>query len=860
MKRHPRPAGPPCFDSPLGRFFLLLATTSFLLSVPGAATPINPPLGPHVPPGPDEFAAATSFTAQDRVVLTSYFYWYDVYSGAHLTNADGSDALTDHPPTLTGFSYKSAAWHRQQLLDMIDAGIDVLLPVYWGEPSQRLPGVPVAGQPWSFAGLPPLVTARAELVAEGKQPPRIGLFYDTSTLEYNAAGRRIDLTTDHGRRWFYESIRDFFSLIPARDWAMIEGRPIVFLYAAGFAAAHDQTCIDYVRQEFARDFSGRDPYIVREVSWNVRADNTYAWGGAISLKNPGVGALGPGYDHSAVPGREPLIVPRENGAFFERNWVRFLRRPSNLVHIETWNEYHEGTDIAASREYGRQYLELNRKFVDLFKAGVKPPRPTGPFSDARSIRVRLGPTNEVRGLTQFEFADGATRPAEAAGSPCRETAPTVHAGRYVYFQIDDSFKWADDMLVDVAVEYFDAGSGTFRVEYDGPDPNAPFNGAYTSSPTQVTLGESGQWKLAKFRLLEARFLNSQNGGADFRIAVQAPSLKLRLVTVSRQGVPAEAGQPRRGWQQDFGEPLDAAWVRGGATGDLFRATDGLLRVEPSPAGPAWLTAAVPGEGLVEAEVLARLRVVEPSDVGGALGGVALGVDGTAGTGFACRFRSGTAGVRGLEWAGWDGTPGPVATFAWQPNRWYWLRARHEPRPLTGGADLLARLWLADGETPEPAGWLVWWDYYPATTARRGFAGLATGMSPAAIEYDYWLLQADGLPEIPVRLPALKPARPELEPVGWSPATGLTLRLHGTADTTYAIDRSADLARWDEHVVVTDAAGRASFVDLTATHPPHRFYRGRVLPVRPRSASGREPTRTSVGTGPALRWGHNHSVG
>jgi hypothetical protein len=38
-----------------------------------------------------------------------------------------------------------------------------------------------------------------------------------------------------------------------------------------------------------------------------------------------------------------------------------------MVVIETWNEFHEGTDIADSREYGRQYLELTRKYVDQFK-------------------------------------------------------------------------------------------------------------------------------------------------------------------------------------------------------------------------------------------------------------------------------------------------------------------------------------------------------------------------------------------------------------------------------------------------------------------------------------------------------------
>src|SRR6185369_2488269 len=101
---------------------------------------INPPIGPYLNPGTNELAQAKHFTTNDPVVITSYFYWYDLYSNAHILNSDGSDALTDHPPTLTGFSYKSKSWHQRQLQNMRSAGIDVLLPVYWGEPSQRVPG------------------------------------------------------------------------------------------------------------------------------------------------------------------------------------------------------------------------------------------------------------------------------------------------------------------------------------------------------------------------------------------------------------------------------------------------------------------------------------------------------------------------------------------------------------------------------------------------------------------------------------------------------------------------------------------------------------------------------------------------
>ncbi|HTH49715.1 MAG TPA: DUF5010 domain-containing protein [Candidatus Limnocylindria bacterium] len=479
----------------------------------------------------------------DRVVLTPYFYWYDSFSGAHLVDSDGSDALTDHPPTLTGFSYRSRAWHRGQLEDMMTAGIDVLLPVYWGEPSQRLPGQPVAAQPWSYSGLPPLVAAREELLSQGKQPPYIGLFYDTSTLMFNAAGERIDLTTPHGREWFYESVRDYFSLIPPKHWAMIGGQPVVFLYSASFAAAHDQSCIDYLAEAFARDFGGRTPFVVREVSWQVSTANVYAWGGALGLKNPGVASLGPGYDHSAVPGRTPLIVPRENGAFFERNWLRFLRRPSRLVMIETWNEFHEGTDIAHSREYGEQYLALNRQYVDLFRQGFVPPPEIGPFTGAHLVSIELAATNRPSGLTQFEGADGTTAPATLAGRECRILTPTPYAGHYLYARLDESFKWTDAMDLVLVADYFDAAAGTLQVEYDGSDLGAPFQGAYTLATPTVALTGSQTWETASFRLPRARLLNRQNGGADLRLNSSILGLGLSRVQIVRPGLTVDRTQP-----------------------------------------------------------------------------------------------------------------------------------------------------------------------------------------------------------------------------------------------------------------------------------------------------------------------------
>ncbi|MDG3007675.1 DUF5010 domain-containing protein [Paludisphaera mucosa] len=475
---------------------------------------IPPAIGPNIDLEPGDFARSRRFGPGDKVVMTHYFYWYDAPSKAHIVDYDGSDALTTHPPTLRDFSYKSVSWHKGQLKDMIAAGIDVVLPVFWGSPGDHTPGSRMF---WSFEGLPPFVKALDELKAEGIEPPAVGLFYDTSTLESNGWGYHADLTTDLGRAWFVATIRDFFSMIPPRHWALLDGKPIVDLYSAAFAKAHDQSSIDLLKAEFPKRFGGTAPYVIREVSWNVKADDVYAWGGAVRPNFLGVAEIGPGYDHSAVPGREPLVVDREGGAFYERAWVQALNRSPRIVIVETWNEFHEGTTVAEAREYGRTYIDLTRKYVDMFKKGIVPPRPRTAYTDAATVAIALGATDRAEGLARVDVADGRSAAATTAGKTSRAPAKGV-GGRYLYFRVDDGFKWARSMHAAVEVDYYDAGPGSFGLQYDSHDPSAELNGAYKPAAARAGLTGSHAWKTVRFDLPDARLDGAQNGGADFRLA------------------------------------------------------------------------------------------------------------------------------------------------------------------------------------------------------------------------------------------------------------------------------------------------------------------------------------------------------
>jgi hypothetical protein len=227
---------------------------------------LAPPPGPFALPPDLQRGIKPSFASGTPIVTTSYFYWYtnQGWGNKYLLNLDGTDRLTDHPVDLQNLNYMNVDWHKDQLQDMEDAGIDVVLAVWHGSPFsdwQFNPETLALEQrqfdEFSDPGLRQMVKARQSLVDEGKHPPLIGMFYDTTVLTRNEKDYHVDLTTFGGKRWFYEAIRNFYSHIPASSWARIDGRPIVVLYHPSNALAVDETLVDSIQAMFVRDFGVR---------------------------------------------------------------------------------------------------------------------------------------------------------------------------------------------------------------------------------------------------------------------------------------------------------------------------------------------------------------------------------------------------------------------------------------------------------------------------------------------------------------------------------------------------------------------------------------------------------------------------
>jgi len=97
------------------------------------------------------------------------------------------------------------------------------------------------------------------------------------------------------------------------------------------------------------------------------------------------------------------------------------------------------------------------------------------------------------------------------------------------------------------VEYFVATPVVFRLQYDGME-------GQTHKRYKSVVAEGGQvadmggsvrftrlrgsntWQTATFHIVDGVFMNSENGGADFRLEVTPPEIYLRRVSVTREDV------------------------------------------------------------------------------------------------------------------------------------------------------------------------------------------------------------------------------------------------------------------------------------------------------------------------------------
>ncbi|MCE5314320.1 MAG: sugar-binding protein [Armatimonadota bacterium] len=320
-------------------------------------------------PVPEGYVYEAKFPVQPMVFAAyNYDYQADKRKSAPvsgITKEDGTPVLIDFPAGNAGpwFSYDRVQWHKEQLSDMIAAGIDVVAPVYSGDAASRTG--------YADKGLDCLVSALDELRTEGKPYPRVALMLDPHyVLGYLL---RSDLVPAVADKLIYGAIKDFFDRIPADYRAIAQaGKPNLgkigpIVYAGSTMSPE---WIAYCSEQFEKDF-----------------DMPLVWAdGSICSVTPG------GKDR-AVGG--DAILSRLNGETYDKQWATAIEKKSNWVICDSWNDFSTASDICATRQYDGKYIDATRSNVKRFQGNKD--------FDAQYLRVSMPPIIGSKQIAQAEF-------------------------------------------------------------------------------------------------------------------------------------------------------------------------------------------------------------------------------------------------------------------------------------------------------------------------------------------------------------------------------------------------------------------------------------------------------------------------
>ena len=75
----------------------------------------------------------------------------------------------------------------------------------------------------------------------------------------------------------------------------------------------------------------------------------------------------PGYDDRNIGRENPYFVDRKGGALYRELWEKALIAKPDWILITSFNEWHEGTEIEESYEFGDMYIKITEEFTRRFK-------------------------------------------------------------------------------------------------------------------------------------------------------------------------------------------------------------------------------------------------------------------------------------------------------------------------------------------------------------------------------------------------------------------------------------------------------------------------------------------------------------
>jgi glycoprotein endo-alpha-1,2-mannosidase len=311
-----------------------------------------------------------------RQVLASYYgWWANPVTTGHWLHWQGVDLGTKHLDNSTDFpelgaydSHDPALVARQVQLASA-AGITGFVTDWWGIGDFTDQGVQL------------LLTAAAQ------RGLTVAIYYDGNDVtNRGAAAADLDyLLKQYGTN---------------KAWLRADGKPVIFVYGRALNALppsawreviaqvrHDNPggvvlICDSFKPEYVAQFDGASTYNITDQTQHKTPAEAAAWA-HVAYPEMVAGAQGkistvtiiPGYDDSHVgrPAPRP-VTDRYGGEMYRALWQEAIAARPNWILITSWNEWHEGSELEPSVQYGSTILDMTAGFARQFLSQTKADR------------------------------------------------------------------------------------------------------------------------------------------------------------------------------------------------------------------------------------------------------------------------------------------------------------------------------------------------------------------------------------------------------------------------------------------------------------------------------------------------------
>ena len=343
--------------------FLILMAVLMLggalwLGGPATANSVEKPSALSVNLASDTMAGTESSTP---LVLAYYYVWYGAPE-----HTDDWEAV--YEPLLGRYDSGDPEVIRQHISWAKEAGIDGFLISWWGpgrgEDKNAQKVFQVCPEDFKLAIMVEQVTSE-----DGSQT-----WYTRAELDNPAYRKALVNAVDYVVNTFYKPYPEKYL-----RW---RGRPVVVCYAFIDSRAGEAKYTLFFEE--VRELIASDTGV--EVSfWSLNTRDCLAFD-LCAMYNPicqaranpqcpmqdilyrcksglKVAGVFPGYDDN-----RGMVISREGGELYRRQWQRLLDFQPDVVFINTWNEWHEGTSIELAKAWGNLYLRLTSGFVQQLKS------------------------------------------------------------------------------------------------------------------------------------------------------------------------------------------------------------------------------------------------------------------------------------------------------------------------------------------------------------------------------------------------------------------------------------------------------------------------------------------------------------